>query len=740
MKLRVLAAPLACLLVACGAGEGEAPRWIELARGFAIGAPQPPAPLPGAPAAWRIERVDPEDAGRLRVVTRPARADWTDHGGGLWSVARTLPRAVVKASPRPQPVHVSMPELEIKPLHKPAIARGLAQLGTARWESGRLAALDALARPCSLSTLERVYVLLDGQAPILDAAWDGTRVEESFDVGDDVEGYWRMRVSETSVDAVPVLPGQPVRFRVDLPPDAVLSYTPLVLAATGARVSIRVRSGERVLADVDAEAGERGRRRIALPTAGGETEIVLEVDVAGHGEFALAAFLEPVIGPAEIGAPGARPWPAAPDIVLLMADTFRADNLARWGGDPELTPELNAFAELGRCFVATRAPATWTLPSHASLFTARYPREIGVTSKDTRLAARADTLAETLRASGYRTAAVTDAGFVSASFGLDQGFSRFDESGRVASGDMDTTVRAVEDILSADDGRPLFLFVQSYRAHDWVVSEATRARLGERYTFRPNDDFHSPEWRARVLDLLRNATHGEPLQGAEFDEVVAAMEPNYRGAAADTSAGFGRMLARLRERGGFERAVVAFTSDHGEAFGEQGVVSHGNGVWEVQARVPLILRAPGVSAGDDPALASLVDLPRTLCGLAGAQPPAAWGGRDLLQPAPAEHTVFVFQCMPDIPQYVAAVDTRWKWIFADEGGPGVLRFAYDLDADPAEKSDRAGDAHGSDWSARLGRAREALGELYRPALEAPAAQLGESQRRQLDALGYGGDD
>lgn len=508
-----------------------------------------------------------------------------------------------------------------------------------------------------------------------------------------------------------------------------------------------------------AEPGSKGSLRVLVE---GQTELVLDLapktpKVAEHARVQLPVLddpatlafaaggdgglwiLDPVLGPAEIGNPGARTFAARPDVFLLMADTFRKDNVGlrmddpAGGGGQDLTPAIDAFAQTAARFHGARTAATWTLPSHASIFAGRYPTELGVVDNAARLPESVTTLAEHMRAAGYRTVAVTDAGFVSAAFGLDQGFAHFEETGRIKRAKFARTLAAVQRALARDDGRPLFLFVQSYRAHSWVVDPWTRKRLGGSTVFRPNEVFQSPDWSARMLELLKTATHGEQMQGAEYDAVVRSMIPNYRGASADADAGFGRVLSQLERRGGIDEHVTVFTSDHGEDLGSHGVVSHGNGVWDGQALVPLLIRAPGVEAVDDDRSVSLLDLPRTICGLVDLAPDEAWRGVDLFADTSPERTLFVFQTLPARTRYVAALEGGWKFIFRDEDGPRELVFAYDLESDPGERQDRSGEHRGS---ARVEALRLRLQGLYDQDVVADQADLDPSQRDHLEGLGY----
>ena len=117
-----------------------------------------------------------------------------------------------------------------------------------------------------------------------------------------------------------------------------------------------------------------------------------------------------------------RPLPPgnAPNVLLITLDTVRADRVSLYGYERPTTPVLERLARDGIRFDKARATAPWTVPSHASIFTGRWPHELGVTW-DNPLDEKFPTLAEYLGSRGYATA-----GFVGNTLecSYDRGFSR----------------------------------------------------------------------------------------------------------------------------------------------------------------------------------------------------------------------------------------------------------------------------------------------------------------------------
>jgi membrane-anchored protein YejM (alkaline phosphatase superfamily) len=124
-----------------------------------------------------------------------------------------------------------------------------------------------------------------------------------------------------------------------------------------------------------------------------------------------------------------RPLPPAgsPNVLLIVLDTVRADRLSLYGYHRSTTPTLERLAKRGIRFDAARAAAPWTLMSHASFFSGRWPHELDV-KWQTPLRTNAPMLAENLATHGYATAGiVSNAVHCSYDTGLDRGFTYYED-------------------------------------------------------------------------------------------------------------------------------------------------------------------------------------------------------------------------------------------------------------------------------------------------------------------------
>jgi len=557
------------------------------------------------------------------------------------------------------------------------------------------------------------------------------------------DGALRVGGRRLSGEGLWVTSGGTRALSVRIPPDARLSFATAVEPLFGAKElrtaahTFRVWLDGALLFEHRASPDLVGEaiqwHAVDLPR-GGVQRARLEFGV--EGPLALTSILAPRVGPRDFGSYAARPFEATrerPDLLVFLADTFRADNLAAYGGPSALTPEIDRLANESRLFAHAWSTGTHTLAAHSSMFSGCYPRQNGQVDFYNPLPSQVETLAERLAAHGYRCAAVTDGVMVSQSHGLAQGFESFDE--RRESG----TLERVRSVLDADDGRPLFLFVQTYAAHTpYAMSAATRARWeGELALDKSYEELMASEVMRsyEALPLGGEMPRDDPAVSA----LASRLRDLYRAGAAEVDALFGRFRAELEARALFGTGVLLFASDHGEAFFEHGRAFHANRVFEEELRIPLILHGPGIAPGREERFVSLIDFAPTLASLAGAAVPAHWRGHSLLAP-PAERPLYAFQShRVQDKSTLAVIDGARKLIgyeTLEAVRAGKLHAAFDLGVDPLERESLA---ERERWPAELLRAHQReLEELLTPLVTQEVLELGGEELEELRKFGYGG--
>jgi len=365
-----------------------------------------------------------------------------------------------------------------------------------------------------------------------------------------------------------------------------------------------------------------------------------------------------------------RPLPPAdsPNVLLIVLDTVRADHLSLYGYHRATTPNLDQLAKRGIRFEHVRATAPWTLPSHASMFTGRWPHELGVEWM-TPLRGNFPTLAEYLGSHGYATAGfAANTLFCSYDTGIDRGFTHYEDY-EVGPLDAARTALVVDVAFkgvfglavnygrSFDAGplRPLQVVLLGWiLARDRISARAinlkfldwlNRRREPRRpfFAFLNYFDAHTPYLPPDGIDrhfglrpegpadleILRlwnerpkqNVTQREAtLVHDAYDDCIAYLDDQ-----------LGRLFDELERRGMLKNTLVIVTSDHGEQLGEHGFFGHGKSLYAQEVRVPLLIIPPGgMSAGmsvRDPV--SLRDLAATVADVVNEKTPPPFPGKSL---------------------------------------------------------------------------------------------------------------
>ena len=412
---------------------------------------------------------------------------------------------------------------------------------------------------------------------------------------------------------------------------------------------------------------------------------------------------------------------AAPSVLLLVLDTVRAMELSAYGYDRLTSPNLAALAADGVRFDRAIATAPWTLPTHASLFTGRFQRDLSV-GWMTPLDTVPPTLAEHFSALGYATGGfVANLHFTSREYGLGRGFQVYRDypvSGSQLIGSTMLGLRAIE-VYDRLTGQ----YVQAGRKDaKRVVDEflAWQSSQGRRpyFAFLNLFDAHEPYAPESPYDLMFART--EPptrklLVGRRHSPAeVQGLRDAYDGAIASLDAQLGRLFAELRRRGALEHTIVVVTADHGEEFAEHGYVSHGNGLNFPALHVPLVVRWPKGGVPRNAVVTSsvsLVDVAATIIDLTGGSAQSTFPGSSLAplwrggsQPnaSPILSELYRARNQPD--WYPASngdmrslVQGRFHLIV----GPQERAELYDIVADPLEQTNLMDSAVPADTLAEM---------------------------------------
>jgi arylsulfatase A-like enzyme/tetratricopeptide (TPR) repeat protein len=390
------------------------------------------------------------------------------------------------------------------------------------------------------------------------------------------------------------------------------------------------------------------------------------------------------------------------NVILITIDTLRADHVSAYGTDRARTPVLDSLAAEGARFNHCVSQAPLTLPSHTALLSSTYPLFNQVRDNGAFRAPEAlQLISESLKEHGMHTAAFIGAFVLHGKWGLNQGFDTYSDR--------------------FDMGRYGKILLQNEKRADEVLGDAKRwlEKNGKKRFFAWIHlyDPHSP--------------YDPP---APFDR--SSPQAAYRGEVEYTDGELGKFIDFLKEKGLYDRSLIVVAADHGEGLGEHGEGEHGLFLYETTIHVPLIIRAPRPFVRRIiGATVQLVDVAPTILDLLGMAAPKQWQGHSFWPLLSGESASWPGMAYSET--YYPFFHFGWshlqmltrdhrKYILAPRDE------LYDLERDPGETDELAGDRRRTDLRGQL---LAFSSRFSRGALGATHSLSAEDQQR-LGALGY----
>lgn len=447
-----------------------------------------------------------------------------------------------------------------------------------------------------------------------------------------------------------------------------------------------------------------------------------------------------------------------PNVLIYLVDALRADHVGSYGYTKATTPRIDEFADDAVLFERTMAQASWTRSAIASIFTGMLPTSHSVLGRKDGLAAEAETLAETLRNSGYETAALVTSGHVGPRWGMAQGFETFELIRKNNMGLRYALSNGVNSVifewLDRERTQPFFLYVHTLDPHaPYDPPESSKKEFAS--------DIEEPLLSKQQMTILeeleavRVLSAGNPtpvnlgtqawMQGL----IQGVIEPTpgmiedlialYDAEVHHNDRYFGELLDYLRAKDLYDDTLIVFVSDHGEEFRDHGSWSHGRTLFQEVIRVPLILRFPDSTLPRGArvnGLARQIDIQATILDYLDIPIPRGSRGGSLIPmilgmgnenwEQPSYSHIRLSGCHAE-----SYFDGRWKLICPE--APGEKCRLYDLVEDPDEKRNLA-----ATQPSRVDSLRKLM-NAYRDSgkiLDAFQADPDEETRKQLEALGY----
>ncbi len=288
-------------------------------------------------------------------------------------------------------------------------------------------------------------------------------------------------------------------------------------------------------------------------------------------------------------------------VFLIVVDTLRPDRLSCYGYQGHSTPNIDQMARFGTRFTQAQSVASWTVPSMGSILTSLYPTQLGLVEQPAPPGKRFEwqerrqqlndmlslderTLAEVFQDAGYRTAGFINQPGLTANEGFLQGFV-----------DWYYPV-SVDQIVRYEPGSEL--------EHKWwspFLNKAYEIDTALINIFKEWLPVHADEKHFVWIHLLTpHAPYNPPRTVLPPDPSTLSpddLSSLYDGEVRAIDGLVGEILAAIEQHVGFERSLVVFTSDHGEALGEHDMFEHGHSLHREVIHVPLIVMSPAVPEG-----------------------------------------------------------------------------------------------------------------------------------------------
>ena len=433
-----------------------------------------------------------------------------------------------------------------------------------------------------------------------------------------------------------------------------------------------------------------------------------------------------------------------PNVLFFFTDDQRFDTIAALGNPHVHTPNMDKLAAQGTAFTHAHIPGGTSgavcMPSRAMLHTGRTLFQLDGAGES--IPADHILLGETLRQHGYETFGAgkwhngPESYARSFSAGSEIFFGGMEDHWNVPAHDFDPTGRyeaampictdpwrskdvrirpgnhvtpgkhsselfaeAAIDFLTHVDGEtPFFVYIAFMAPHDpRVMPERYRSMYDPAEIVLPDNFLAGHPFDNGALEIRDELLAAFPRNPDEVREHLA----DYYAMITHLDAQIGRVLDTLEETGQAENTIIVFAGDNGLALGQHGLMGKQN-LYDHSVRVPLLFAGPGVPKGSrSDAFVYLLDIYPTLCDLLGIETPSSVSGRSLvpvMRGADEQARDVLYLAYTQFQRGVR--ERRHKLIEYHVNGERTTQL-FDLEADPWELNNLAGDSSLAETEARL---------------------------------------
>jgi arylsulfatase len=444
-----------------------------------------------------------------------------------------------------------------------------------------------------------------------------------------------------------------------------------------------------------------------------------------------------------------------PNILLITTDQQRFDTIHALGNDHIYTPHLNWLVDQGVTYTRCYSDSPVCMAARATIMTGKHGYATGLVgnSEQIKPMQQYPTLPGVLTQNGYQTRAQGKMHFspMRAHYGfeyMELPMDYYRERNRnaqlglpkehgVGENEIEpvistvhetdsltywTVKRSIDFLETRDETRPFFMWTSFTKPHppfdpclnywnlyrDMQVPGPVRGDWSERL-----EDM--PQGYLKSTYTLNNAYRMS-------DERLKEVKKAYYACITQIDYSLGLLFARMRELSLLENTWIIFTSDHGDMMGDHRMGAK-SVFLEGSAHVPLIIRPPfgswhkhNLTGQRCDTLVNLADIMPTVLGIAGIEHSGSMDGIDLLglaregtSKAAPERTFYGNYG----DQYLTVIEGYYKYMWTTLGGDELL---FDLQPDPYERNNLAGQAQWSDLLHAMREKLKAHVASYRPKL------------------------
>jgi arylsulfatase A-like enzyme len=366
-------------------------------------------------------------------------------------------------------------------------------------------------------------------------------------------------------------------------------------------------------------------------------------------------------------------------VILYILDALRADHLGCYGYERNISHNIDGIAKQGVTFENCFTSSTWTRPVAASILTGTYPDVHLTRTRYEKFSTSLRRLPEILQQANFKTAAFVAMGNIAGDIGFNKGFIRYHDLFRdeeILQKRRNISMGAI--LFDSEDGEIALPLAEDINAYlfDWLGENRDENTFNFIWSIEPHEPYRPPK---RFRQFSRTSIYGK--NDGDTSDIRSSGRSDrqrlinlYDDEISYNDHCIGEIIAFLMRNNIYDDTMLIIAGDHGEAFYEHGVYSHGHAPYEYIIHVPLIMKFPYGKYGGSRVspLTELIDIYPTLTSFIGIDHDDKGDdfvqGKNLIPLLEGDCTKVRDYCFSDTRtlqihnRYLSVRDQRWKYI------------------------------------------------------------------------------